>query len=494
MPGFSDSIMYADNVQFNGSDSPGAVTADGQLLIGSTAAPHIKVGSLGAGTGITVTPGSGTITVATSGIVGESFPTDAGTAAPSLNVLNIYGDTSTGGFATNINTAGAGNTVDICLNNSISQPTTNNTGTKGLYSLGGDRFLHNYGDTGLADNNTFLGRQSGNYTITGKNNTGIGYAALIALSTGNTNTAVGELSLCSLSTTSQNTCVGGGSGQNLIGSGNTGVGFEAFYGCTGNDNVAVGRAAMGSGTASGANNIAIGTSAMYSITTGSNNTTVGYQAGNLRDGVNNTIVGYQALNNGLHCNQIIAIGSGAGTAYVNAEQGNIVIRNDGIAGESNTIRIGTQGNASSQQDKCFIAGITGVTVANTAMVTLDTTTGQLGTQVLPTVHLTWSVITANQAAAVQNGYFCNKAGTLTLSLPATSVIGDVIEVANINTALGVQFTQAANQQISIGAFNTTLGVGGTLTSSAIGDSLKIVCKTANTLWQAVSVVGNWTAV
>ncbi len=106
--------------------------------------------------------------------------------------------------------------------------------------------------------------------------------------------------------------------------------------------------------------------------------------------------------------------------------------------------------------------------------------------------LSWSVIAANQTAVVDNGYFCNKAGTLALALPAVSVVGDVIEITNENTALGAQFTQAAGQQILIGNTNTTLGATGTLTSSAVGDTLKIVCKVANTIWRVTSVVGNWT--
>lgn len=105
---------------------------------------------------------------------------------------------------------------------------------------------------------------------------------------------------------------------------------------------------------------------------------------------------------------------------------------------------------------------------------------------------TWSVITANQTAAVNNGYFCNKAGTLALALPAASAVGDVIEVANINTATGVQFTQAANQQIFFSTTSTTLGAAGTLTSSALGDTLKIVCRTANLVWWVTSGIGNWT--
>ena len=106
--------------------------------------------------------------------------------------------------------------------------------------------------------------------------------------------------------------------------------------------------------------------------------------------------------------------------------------------------------------------------------------------------VSWSTITANQTAAVEHGYFCNKAGTLALALPAASAVGDIIEVVNINTATGTQFTQGAGQQIFIGNTSTTLGATGTLTSSAVGDTLRLVCQTANLTWYALDFVGNWT--
>ncbi len=113
-------------------------------------------------------------------------------------------------------------------------------------------------------------------------------------------------------------------------------------------------------------------------------------------------------------------------------------------------------------------------------------------QAAPTGAISWSVITADQTAAVNHGYFCNKASTLALALPATSAVGDIIEVSNINTATGVQFTQAVGQQIFIGNTSTTLGATGTLTSIAVGDALKLVCRTANLTWYVVSSMGNWT--
>lgn len=68
MAGFDNDVMYSNNVDFRGvKPVVGQVTADGQLLIGSTASPHIKVSTLTAGTGVTITNGSGTISIAATG-------------------------------------------------------------------------------------------------------------------------------------------------------------------------------------------------------------------------------------------------------------------------------------------------------------------------------------------------------------------------------------------------------------------------------------------
>lgn len=110
------------------------------------------------------------------------------------------------------------------------------------------------------------------------------------------------------------------------------------------------------------------------------------------------------------------------------------------------------------------------------------------------VGLPWSVINADQSAVVNNGYICNKAGTLVLTLPATSAIGDVIRVTGMNTALGWQIAQGAGQQIYFGATNTTLGAGGSLASSATRDAIEMVCIVVDTTWQVISSVGNITVV
>lgn len=127
---------------------------------------------------------------------------------------------------------------------------------------------------------------------------------------------------------------------------------------------------------------------------------------------------------------------------------------------------------------------TGISITNAAGSITIASTGSF----------TWSVITADQTAVVNNGYICNKGTTLALALPATAAIGSIIRVTGINNATGWQITQAAGQQIFFGATQTTLGAGGSLTSSATRDALEIVCITANTTWQVLSVVGNITVV
>lgn len=233
----------------------------------------------------------------------------------------------------------------------------------------------------------------------------------------------------------------------------------------------------------GGDNTLIGEGCGSSITTGSYSTMIGYSAG-----LSTTTTGFSCI-------------------YVGYQAG------FSLANESNVLRIGSgTGSSAGNLAKAFICGIDGVNVGSVAKV-LTMASDQLGTATITagtgvsvgtsantiTISATgagafaWSVITANQTAAVNNGYFCNKAGTLALALPATSAVGDVIEVTNENTALGVQFTQASGQQILFSTASTTLGASGTLTSSAIGDTLKIVCKVANTIWRATSSVGNWTS-
>ena len=149
--------------------------------------------------------------------------------------------------------------------------------------------------------------------------------ALFENTTGWANTAVGAGALEVNSTGVWNTAVGSSALQDNAGSYNTAIGFNAlFFDTTGNNNTATGANAL-TGNTSGSNNIAVGFDAGINLTTGSNNIDIG---------------------------------------------------NAGLAGESGKIRIGTK----PAQKATFIAGISGVTVANGVGVIINTQ-GQLGTVV-----------------------------------------------------------------------------------------------------------------
>lgn len=340
---------------------------------------------------------------------------------------------------------------------------------QGVYLLGGNRFMHQYNQS------LYLGNLAGNFTNVGaSSNTGLGNNALQSTTTGDHNTIVGGNSSSASTTGNHNSTLGSSAAQNLT---------------------------------TGSYNSLLSSSAGALITTGSNNVAIGSGAG----------IGSGALFGLLTGSSNIGIGSlgatgGAGSAYTGAESSNILLggATSGTVGESNVMRLGTTGAGAGQVNKCYLAGVDGVNVGSVAKV-LTMASDQVGTATITAgtgisvtpgantitiaasaTSFAWSTITASQTAAVNNGYFINKAGTLALALPATSAVGDVIEVANINTATGVQFTQAANQQIFIGNTSTTLGAAGTLTSIAVGDTLKIVCRTANLVWQVTSMVGNWT--
>src|SRR5436190_355102 len=143
-----------------------------------------------------------------------------------------------------------------------------------------------------------------------------------------------------------------------IGAGNTANGFNALFSNTkGSVNTATGFSALYSNTI-GYHNTANGYYALYSNTTSNSNTAEGYQALQNNTGSDNT-----------------GLGVNAGLNLTTGSQ-NIDIGNSGVAGESNTMRIGRAGN----QTRAFIAGIRGVNTANAnAVPVVIDSAGQLGT-------------------------------------------------------------------------------------------------------------------
>ena len=82
----------------------------------------------------------------------------------------------------------------LSLNNSLTFLNSTSS-TLGVIYKGANRFIHNYGIQ-----NTFVGINSGNFTMTGAGNATLGYNSLTNNTTGYYNTAIGDLSLFSNTT------------------------------------------------------------------------------------------------------------------------------------------------------------------------------------------------------------------------------------------------------------------------------------------------------
>jgi hypothetical protein len=208
-------------------------------------------------------------------------------------------------------------------------------------------------------------------------NTAVGNSALISNTTGSDNTAVGSSALLSSSTGEFNTAIGFEAlSDNTIGDSNTATGYQALTSNTiGVENTATGIDALEFNT-TGSLNTAAGYSALLNNTSGRGNTAYGEDTlTSNTTGNNNIAIGNSALALISSGNNNIAIGYTGGAALT-AGTNNIDIGNMGVPVESGTIRIGTAGI----HKKTFIAGISGVTVANGVGVIINTQ-GQLGTVV-----------------------------------------------------------------------------------------------------------------
>lgn len=144
------------------------------------------------------------------------------------------------------------------------------------------------------------------------------------------------------------------------------------------------------------------------------------------------------------------------------------------------------GNTGSDPTAATLTAGTGVSITNGAgSITIAASGG----------GLTWTVVTGTtQAAAVNNGYFANNAGTVTVTLPATAAVGTVVAVAGMNNATGWVLAQGGGQQVFFGSATTTSGAGGSLASTKTFDSVYLVCNVANTSWIVTNSVGNITVV
>lgn len=128
----------------------------------------------------------------------------------------------------------------------------------------------------------------------------------------------------------------------------------------------------------------------------------------------------------------------------------------------------------------FVIGSGDITVSGNAAT---------NTLTISSSGISWTAISANQMLASNNGYFCTGGATLSLSLPAVSSVGDIIEVT-LDGSTGWIITQGAGQHVRLGNQTSTAGVGGSIASTQQGDTLRMVCRIPNLTWNVLSVIGN----
>lgn len=121
---------------------------------------------------------------------------------------------------------------------------------------------------------------------------------------------------------------------------------------------------------------------------------------------------------------------------------------------------------------------TGIQISNTPGHITIATTGIGGVW----VNQTSSTVTMN----VDTGYTINNGGSLvTLTLPSTSTYGDFVEINGLSSG-GWSIAQQGGQNIQVDGLSSTVGVGGSVSSTGQYDCARLRCIVPNTTWTVVS--------
>lgn len=377
----------------------------------------------------------------------------------------------------NINITGTPTIVPVVnLNDTVDLPDTNMTGTEGVYLFNSVKFMHNRGTL-----NTFLGADAGTLILTTASsveNTGIGAGALSGLTTGADNTCVGLLAGYLITTGSNNCIFGSGSGASMSANASNNI-LINHPGAAESNTIRLGY--QGSGPAQQDKTYIAG---IYNTSIGATYTPVAADStGKL--GTVGTIVTLVHSSSGDATPASNAFTIAAGTGIATTGSGSTVTI--AATGAVPTVIHTDSGDATPASNAFSIVGGTNVTTSGSgSTVTINASGGSGG--------LTWSEVTGTtQAMAVSHGYIANNAGVVTLTLPATAALGDVMEILG-KGAGGWLLAQNSGQTVHFGTSNTTTGTGGSLASTQRYDNFIIKCITANTDFTITGPVGNLTVV
>ena len=344
-----------------------------------------------------------------------------GVTTTSAGSINIAGDTG----------SISGNSLTIYAHQGAL-----NCGSSVLFSNSGTTSVLKVSDT---NSNTLIGNLAGSGSVLGSSNTALGVSALGSLTNGNYNIAVGVDSLAILTGGAGNIGIGYQSlssvtvnGDNIgigtstlaasgFGSGNIAIGNNALaLSTSGTENIAIGLHAL-EASVTDSNNLAIGVQCLIALNGGANNLAIGnnsllasvsdnwnlaigpsslgsaaggsYNIGvggfslySTVNGENNTALGYGSGDGIISGSNNLFLGYNAGDNYTGSESNNILLNTNDteVPGDQHTLRIGAgTGTGIFQLNKAYISGINGNTVSNTKMVTIDSSTNQLGVASIP---------------------------------------------------------------------------------------------------------------
>lgn len=154
------------------------------------------------------------------------------------------------------------------------------------------------------------------------------------------------------------------------------------------NNTVVGNSS-GTLTVTGTRNSVFGSAALANVAAGASNSGIGsFCLSSVSSGSNNTAAGYNSLS-GISSGQYNnAFGYDSGSGLTVGDSGNLLLANTGTAGDTHTMRLGTTGSGTYQVNKTFLAGTNGITSSNAVMVTMNSSTEQLGTMTIPAAFTT----------------------------------------------------------------------------------------------------------
>jgi stage V sporulation protein SpoVS len=137
---------------------------------------------------------------------------------------------------------------------------------------------------------------------------------------------------------------------------------------------------------------------------------------------------------------------------------------------------------------------TAATITAGTNISISNGVGTITVNATGAASFSWNdVASGTQALAVNQGYITdNGASLVTYTLPAVSAIGSIIEISG-KSAGGWSITYGTNQIIHVGNLSTTL-TSGSLSSTNQWDSVRLLCVSANLVWNVISGVGNFTIV